>query len=155
MLHYGKKSLFWSFIIFGYLSFTTVREQKSRFQQLWMYKIFKHRKLPCIPCLGETHIKLQWYNIFPSIFSFFLFCNATFFHSGYVIKPPPQPNSAIYGAPLFTGNHKYQQFDSLLVSFATCLCRQKSGYAWTASSSLHDTRTVKLDLVQCECHARK
>jgi len=30
-----------------------------------MYKIFKHRELPCIPCLGETHIKLQWYNIFP------------------------------------------------------------------------------------------
>jgi len=24
-----------------------------------MYKIFKHRKLPCIPCLEETHIKLQ------------------------------------------------------------------------------------------------
>jgi len=35
--------------------------------------------------------------------SFFCFCNATFFHSGYVIKPP-QPSSAIYGAPSFTGN---------------------------------------------------
>jgi len=30
-----------------------------------MYKIFKHRKLPCIPFLGETHIKLQRYKIFP------------------------------------------------------------------------------------------
>jgi len=33
-----------------------------------MYTIFKQRKLPCIPCLGETHIKLEWYNIFPSLF---------------------------------------------------------------------------------------
>jgi len=33
-----------------------------------MYKIFKHRKLRCIPCLGETHIKLQAYNTFPSLF---------------------------------------------------------------------------------------
>jgi len=33
-----------------------------------MYKIFKHRKLPCDTCMGETHIKLQWYNIFPLLF---------------------------------------------------------------------------------------
>jgi len=51
------------------------------------------------------HIKLQWYNIYPSLFSIFCYCKATFFHSGYVIKPP-QPSSAIYGAPLFTGNPK-------------------------------------------------
>ena len=107
ILHYGKKSLFWSLIIFGYLIFTTVRGQKNRFQRLWMYKIFKHRKLPCIPCLGETHFKSQWY-IFPSLFSFFCFCNATFFHSGYVIKPP-QPSSAIYGAPPFTGHRLQNQ----------------------------------------------
>jgi len=24
-----------------------------------MYKIAKHRELPCIPCLGETHVRLQ------------------------------------------------------------------------------------------------
>jgi len=65
-----------------------------------MYKIFKHRKLPC---LGEMHINLQWYSIFPSLFSFFWFCNATFFHPGHVIKPL-QPSSAIYRAPPFTGN---------------------------------------------------
>jgi len=39
-----------------------------------MYKIFKHRKFPCIPCLKEMHIKLQWY-------SFFCFCYTTFFYS--------------------------------------------------------------------------
>jgi len=102
MLHYGhsKKNLFWSLVIFGCLSFTTIRGQKNRFQRLWMYKIFKHRELPCIPCFGETHIKLQWlwYNIFSSLFFLFLIL-----HSGYVIKPP-QPSSAIYGAPPFTGN---------------------------------------------------
>ena len=103
MLHYGKKSLFWSLNIFGYLSFTTVRGQKNSFQQLWIYKIFEHRKLPCIPCLGKTHIKLQWYNIYSSLFFLFLLCNATFCHSGYVIKPP-HPSSTIYGAPPFTGN---------------------------------------------------
>jgi len=35
-------------------------------------------------------------------FTFFcFFCNATFFHSVYVIEPP-QPSSAIYGGPPFT-----------------------------------------------------
>ena len=71
MLHYGKKNLFLSFVIFVCLSFTTVRGQKNRLQQLCMYEIFKHRKLPCVPCWGETHIKLQWYNIFPSLFFLF------------------------------------------------------------------------------------
>jgi len=68
-----------------------------------MHKIFKHRKLSHIPSLGETHIKLQWYNIFPSLFSFSCFYNATFFHSGYVIKPL-QPCSTICRAPPFTRN---------------------------------------------------
>jgi len=35
-------------------------------------------------------------------FTFFLLQH-NFFHSGYVIKPP-QPSSAINGAPPFTGN---------------------------------------------------
>jgi len=48
-----------------------------------MYKIFKHRKHPCIGCLEETHTKLTWYNIFPSLFYLFCFCNAAFIHSGY------------------------------------------------------------------------
>jgi len=34
MLHYGKKICFQVLIIFGYLSFTTVRGQKNWFQQL-------------------------------------------------------------------------------------------------------------------------
>ena len=100
MLHYGKKILFWSLIIFGYLSFTTVRGQKNRFQQLWMYKIFKHREHPCTPCLGKRILSCND-TFFLHFFSFFWFCNTTFFHSGNVIKPP-QPSSAIYGALPFT-----------------------------------------------------
>jgi len=38
--------------------------------------------------------------------------------------------------------NKDQQYNSSHVRFATCLSRQKSGHAWTAGSSLHDTRTV-------------
>jgi len=40
---------------------------------------------------------------FLCFFSVYSICNATFFHSGYVIKPP-QPSSTIYRAPPFTGN---------------------------------------------------
>jgi len=61
-----------------------------------MYKIFKHCKLPCIPCLGETHIKLQWYNIFPQLFFLYLFCNATFFST------PVTSSNLRNQAPLFT-----------------------------------------------------
>jgi len=102
MLHYGKKKSILKFDNFWLPEFHNGSGTKNRFQQLWMYKIFKHRELPCIPCLGETHIKLQWYNIFPSLFFLFWFCNATFFHSGYVIKPP-QPSSAFYRQPLKSG----------------------------------------------------
>ena len=38
---------------------------------------------------------------------------------------------------------------------ANCLCRQINGHEWTATPSLHDTRTVNLALVQCECHTGK
>ena len=108
MLHYGKKSVFWSFNIFGYLSFTTVRRQKIRFNsatvathsflhsqsQWWMYKIFKHRK---VPCLDETHIKLQWYSIFPSLFFLFLILQRNVFPLQLCHQ-----TSAIYRTPTFT-----------------------------------------------------
>jgi len=40
--------------------------------------------------------------------------------------------------------------NAALASFATCLCRQRSGY-----SLVHDTRTVNPVLVQCQCHTGK
>jgi len=35
-------------------------------------------------------------------------------------------------------------------SLSTCLCRQRKRHVWTSSSSLHDTITVNLTLVQCD-----
>jgi len=37
--------------------------------------------------------------------------------------------------------NKDQQQNNPLASFATCLCRQRSGHEWTASSSLHGIKT--------------
>jgi len=34
---------------------------------------------------------------------------------------------------------EHQQQTNPLACFRTCLCRQRSGHEWTASSSLHDT----------------
>jgi len=48
---------------------------------------------------------------FLSLFSVYSFCNATFFHSGYVIKPP-QPSCFIYGAPPFAGNLVQVQYST-------------------------------------------
>jgi len=88
ILHYGKRSLFWSLIIFRYLSFTMVRGQKNWFQQLWKYTFFKHHKLPyytlhvCVKRIFSCNEK----TFFLCICSFCFFHNSTFFHSGYVIK---------------------------------------------------------------------
>ena len=90
ILHCGKTSLFWSMIIiFGYLSFTTVRGQKNRFQQLWIYKILNIANFHAFHVWGKRILSC---NDTTFILHFFSFCNATFFHSGYVIKPP-QPSS--------------------------------------------------------------
>jgi len=59
------------------------------------------------------------------IFSFFCFCNATFFHSGYVIKPS-QPSFALYRAPLFTGR--------LSKSIAKILTRT---FIWKKNQNIH------------------
>jgi len=56
-------------------------------------------------------------------------------------------------------HNKDQQQINPLASYATCLCRQRSGNVWSAIASsslhLHGTRTVKLAPVQCECHIGK
>ena len=71
-----------------------------------MCKIFKHRKLPCIPCLGETHIKLQWYNIFPQLFFLFLILQHNFFrlrlrHQTSATKLRYWRSSAFYRQPKY------------------------------------------------------
>jgi len=44
-----------------------------------------------------------------------------------------------------------EEYNNPLGSFATCLDSQRSEYERTAISPLHDTRTVKLTLMQCQC----
>jgi len=69
-----------------------------------MHKIFKHRKLPCIPCLEETHIKFQRYNIFPSLFFLFMILQCNFFplwlrHQTSATKLRYLRSSAFYRQP--------------------------------------------------------
>jgi len=49
--------------------------------------------------------------------------------------------------------NKDQQQNNPLATFAMHLCRQRKRHEWNANSSLRDTITVKLTLVQCEFHA--
>jgi len=89
-------------IYFGNLTFTTIRGQKICFNSG-----------ECIQFLSIANIyelDVWWKRIFicnTNFFSFaffpLFFCNATFSHSSYVIKPP-QPSSAIYEALPFTGH---------------------------------------------------
>jgi len=51
--------------------------------------------------------------------------------------------------------NKDQQQNNPLATFATHLCRQRKGHERTASSSLHETISVNLTLVQCEFHTGK
>jgi len=51
--------------------------------------------------------------------------------------------------------NKDQQQNKPLATFATNLCRRRRGHEWTTSSSLHNTITVNLTLVQCEFHTGK
>jgi len=67
---------------------------------------------------GNAWLSCNEKTFFLHFFSFFCFCNATFFHSSYVIKPP-QPSSAIYGALPFTSNLSVGQYCCF---FVQCEC---------------------------------
>jgi len=98
IFHYGKRNLFWSFIIFAYQSFKTVRGQKIGFNSCECMQFLNIANI-----WGKRIFICNKKKFFLCFFPVYSFCNATFFHSGYVIKPP-QPSSAIYGAPPFTSN---------------------------------------------------
>jgi len=90
-------------IIFGYLSFTTYRGQKIGFNSCECIKFLNIANFHAFHVWGKRILSYGDTTFFLHFFSFFCFCNATFFHSGYVFKAP-QPSSAIYGAPPFTGH---------------------------------------------------
>ena len=112
-LHYGERSLFWSLIIYWIWV-------SQRFGD----KIIGFNRCECIKFLNAANIHaldVWWKRMFICnnkifllcFFSIESFCNATFFHSGYVIKHP-QPSSAIYGAPYFTVHRKNTLISCLL-----------------------------------------
>ena len=57
--------------------------------------------------------------------------------------------------PCYCYANKDQQQNNPLGTFASHLRKQRRGHEWTASSSLHDTTTVNLTLVQCKFHTGK
>ena len=85
---------------FCLLSFTTVWEQKIGFNSCECKKILNIANFYAFHVWGKRALSC---NDTPVLLHFFCLCNASFFYSGYVIKPP-QPSSAIYGTPPFTGH---------------------------------------------------
>jgi len=67
-----------------------------------MYKIFKHHKLPCIPCLEETHIKVAMIQHFS--FTFFPF----FDFAAQPFSTPVTSSNLRNQAPLFTELRRLQ-----------------------------------------------
>ena len=91
-----QKNMFWSLTTFGYSSYTTVRGQKNRFQQLRMYKIFKHCKHPCITCLrAYLFVIIKYFS-----FAFFLFIP----FATQLFSTPDTSSNFRNQAPPFTGN---------------------------------------------------
>jgi len=73
-----------------------------------MYKILNITNIHALDVWVKRILICNNKIFFLCFFSVYFFCNATFFHSGCVIKLP-QPSSAIYGPPPFTRHHKNAQ----------------------------------------------
>ena len=81
ILRYGERSLFWSLIIFGYLSFTTVRGRKIGFNSCEFMKFLNIANVHALD-VWVMRILICNYKVFSFPFFVYSFCNATFFHSG-------------------------------------------------------------------------
>jgi len=73
MLHYGKKCLFWSFIIFGYLSFTTVMWQKIGFNSCECIKFWNITNFHVFHVWGKCILRCNDTAFFLNLFPFFDF----------------------------------------------------------------------------------
>jgi len=80
-------------------------DKKIGFNSCEYIKFLNIANIHTLDVWGNRIFHLQYSNkmFFLCFFSVYSFCNATSFHSSYVIKPL-QPSSAIYGAPPFTGH---------------------------------------------------
>ena len=104
ILHYGKKGLFWSLIFFGCLSFTTVWGQKIGFNSSECIKFLNITNVHAFHVWGKCIFKLQWYNIFLSLF---FLLQRNFFplrlrHQTYATKLRYLQSSTFYRAPIPT-----------------------------------------------------
>jgi len=95
MLHYGKKSLFWSLNIFGYLSFTTVRGQKIVFNSCEFIKFLNIANYHVFHVWGKRILSCNDTTFILHFFSFFCFATQLF------ATPVTSLNLRIQ-APLFT-----------------------------------------------------
>ena len=120
MLHYGKKNIFWSFIIFVDLSFTTVQGQKIGFNSCECINFLNIANFHVFHVCGKR-LSCNDTTFFLHFFSFSWFCNSTFFHSGYIIKPP-QPSSAITELRLLQTTQKIGSCSRSQVPWSLDIC---------------------------------
>jgi len=81
ILHYSKRSLFWSLIIFAYLSFTTFREQIIGFNHCECIKFLNIANIHALDVWGKRIFICNNKLFFLCFFSDYTFTNATLFHS--------------------------------------------------------------------------
>ena len=107
-------------VIFGNLSVTTVRGQKIGFNNCECIKYLNIANIHALHVWGKRIFICSNKIFFLCLFSVYSFCNATFFHTGDVIKPL-QPSSVIDGATPFTGNPVkllYSSMENTLIQHA-------------------------------------
>ena len=95
ILHYSKRSLFWRLIIFGYLSFTTVRRQKIGFISCECIKFLNIANIHALDVWGKRIF--IWNN---KIFSFAFFPFILF--ARQLFSTPVTSSTLRNQAPLFT-----------------------------------------------------
>ena len=104
-----------------------------------------------------TKHKCTWLTTISMSLSRCITCHDVYVKKSHATKrllPRRKVNIWRFVAMLLLRN-KDQQKNNPLATFVTRLYRQRRGHEWTASSSLHDTTTVNLTLVQCEFHTGK
>ena len=95
MLYYGEKNLFWSLIIFGYLSFTTVRARKISFNSCECIKFLNIANFHAFHVWGIRILSCNDATFFLHFFSFFDFAKQLF-------STPYTSSNLRNQAPLFT-----------------------------------------------------
>jgi len=117
ILLYGKRSLSWSLILFGYLSFTTVRRQKIGFNSCECIKFLNIANIHALDVWGKHIFICSNKVFFLCFFSIYSICNATFSTPVTSSKPATKlrylRSSAFYSAPAFDITFQHETAFSL------------------------------------------